>query len=148
MELMAWWFPLPSRGTLTHWKEGTLAGASKIFIELTGMTRARAAAASSCSACELAVRLVSRDCCACRGAATALREQDMPMGGMAGCPSTSTQPCAGSGQAAMVLDSWLPTAAIQGAGDLQARPGRAQGEGSVARRRSAGCQSVGFGRPG
>lgn len=33
------------------------------------------------------------------------------MGGVAGCPSTGTQPCAESGQAAMVLDSWLPTAA-------------------------------------
>jgi hypothetical protein len=92
------------------------------FIELTGMTRARAAAASSCHACELAVRLVSRDCCACCGAATALR----------GCQWAAWRavlPLALSPAQNLDRQRWFWTAGSQrrpfkAAGDLQTRPGR------------------------
>lgn len=147
---MAWWFPLPhaARSPIGR-REGTLAGASKIFIELTGMTRARAAAASSCSACELAVRLVSRDCCACCGAATATATVLRGHGRRGGLSfhwhSALRRIWTGS-------DGFGQLAANGGGGHGHSRPletsRRAQGEGSVARRRSAGCQSVGSGRPG
>jgi hypothetical protein len=134
--------------------EGGHAGWCKQnFIELTGMTRARAAAASSCHACELAVRLVSRDCCACCGAATALR----------GCQWAAWRavlPLAAVWHSALHR-IWTGSDGFgqpTGYRSQLARNGghsrpletsrRAQGEGSVARRRSAGCQSVGFGRPG
>lgn len=146
---------LTTRGTFTHWKEGTLAVASKIFIELTGMTRARAATASWCSACELAVRCGwSRE--------TAVPVAVLPLPRPLRCVAWTWAATRRGGLSfhwhSALRRIWTGSdgfgqlAANGGGGHGHSRPletsRRAQGEGSVARRRSAGCQSVGSGRPG
>lgn len=129
---MAWWFPLDYHTRHVHPLEGGHAGCCKQNFYRVDRhdTSARGnGLVVQCVRVGCAVRLVSRDCCACCGAATATATalRCVDMGGDAAW--RAVLPLALSPAQNLDRQRWFWTAGCQRrpfkvAGDLQTRPGR------------------------